>query len=118
MFTIKIVRTFCKESVCIRKKEFQNACLGFQISRAPPSWIIVTCRGCSFVPEQLLFVSEQQGNHDMSQLFKMAAPVNLKPNTSVFEIHFFRIRTLSLEKSLKIFNCKHYVLWVKVIFLF
>ena len=36
-----------------------------------------SCRGCPIVLEQSLFVSEQQGNHDTSQLFKMAAPGKL-----------------------------------------
>ena len=57
-----------------RQMNFKNACFGFQIFRALPSWIIMTCRGCPIVPEQSLLVSEQKGNHDTSQLFKMAAP--------------------------------------------
>ena len=60
MLTIKIFQTFSNQSVCIRKKmNFKNACFGFQISPAPPSWIIVTCGGCPIVPEQTPFVSEQ-----------------------------------------------------------
>ena len=53
---------------------FKNACFGFQISWALPSWLIVTCYGCSFVFAQRAFALKQQGNHDTSQLFKMAAP--------------------------------------------
>ena len=85
MFTIKIVQTFSNESVCIRKKkEFQNACFGFQIFRAPPSWIVM-CRGRPIVPEQSLFVPEQRGNHDTSQLFKMAATVKFESHLKKFE---------------------------------
>ena len=42
----------------------KNACLGFQILRAPPSWIIVSCRDCAIVSKQKLFVWEQQGQRE------------------------------------------------------
>ena len=60
MIKIEVAQTFSNESVCIREKliNFRNACFGFQISQASPSWIIVTYRGCPTVPEQMLFVSE------------------------------------------------------------
>ena len=61
MFTINIVQKFSNESVCIRKQWISKRLFsGFQISRAPPSWIlIVTCHGFPIVPEQSLFVSEK-----------------------------------------------------------
>ena len=73
-----------KAFVSEKKKEFQNACFGFQIFRAPP-FCIVMCRSRPIVPEQSLFVSEQQGNHDTSQLFKTAATVKFEIHLKKFE---------------------------------
>ena len=69
MFTIEIVQTFCNKNVCIRKKmNFENACFGFQISRAPPSWIIVTCRGRPVVPEQRCLCQNNRATTTRSEI--------------------------------------------------
>lgn len=65
-----------------------------------PSWIIMTCNGCSIV----LCQSNSKWRH----------PVNLKVKMNYCEMIFFLSKTPSLQTNL---SCNHHFLWLKVIFM-
>ena len=100
MFTTKSIR---KEIVFNRKmiSKSPTVTLKFLVS---PSWIVMTCNGCSIVLCQ---------NKGQSEHLKMAAPNKFESQWTIVK-WFFSIKNTIFSTN---FSCNHYFLWLKVIFM-
>ena len=119
MLTIKNFQSFSNELVCIRKKWISKTLvLAFKFhGRRHLEYLWRVVVALLFWHKARLFWNNRATTtrHNYS---RWQRPGNLKAKLSVFEIYYSRIQKLSLEKGLSNFNCKHYVLWFKVIVLF
>lgn len=88
-----------------QKNDFQIAHCNFKISCVSPSWIIMTCNGCS------IFLCQNKGQ---SEHLKMAAPIKFESQNELLWNDFFLSKTPSFQTDP---SCNHHFLWPKVIFM-
>ena len=108
MLIIKIVRTFPMGTFVSEIIKFQKRLFWF--SNFPGAAILNNC-DVSWLPyfffKQKLFVQIPKSNHNMSQLFKMAAPRKFENQNKRFWNSFILDTKDSIGKRLNNFNFKH-----------